>query len=667
MTYLQRMLTKRYAEPKLILIATLAFFALSNTSNNVQAADNSKLDLTRTSLEQLLELEVVTASKIARQVSDAPSAVSIVTAEDIKAHGYRTLAEILSSMRGLNITNDRAYDFLGGRGYSSPGEYSGRIMLLIDGIQVNDNVYNQSYLGNDGLIDTELIKRVEYVSGPGSVAYGNNAFFGIINVITKKGADFDGAQAALSAGSYHTRKARVTYGKRLANDIDLLVSASELNSSGQNLYFPEFNDGDPAHNNGIARNQDAQRNQRLFAKVQGNTWFIETGYGQRRKDVPNAPYGTDFNIQYFYDDASKFISGQYHVDLSKHLKLSLQTDYSDYFYHGKSAYSGETWQEKTAGKRWGTEAKFVGSWFTHHQLIFGIAYRDDYQRKLSIPALTSDHGRQTTSLYIQDEITLRDNLWLNVGARYDYFTDDGDSISPRIALIYEPIPSYTLRLSHSVAHRTPTAFEKYYTDGSTQTPNPNLKMESVAASELVIERRWSNQSRMLASIYKQTTDNSISSTPYNSGLIQYFNSKGNNTDGIELEFEHHAKDGIHLRTSYAYQNSRNTEGVWAANSPHHLGKFNLSAPMFANSLRAGLEVQAVSRRNTGLNSQVSGYTVTNLTISSDRVLPNLDIALTARNLFDKRYMHVAPDYTDPIATIEQDGRNFWLQMTYGFK
>ncbi|MDP3743360.1 MAG: TonB-dependent receptor [Methylotenera sp.] len=667
MTCLQKMFAKRYAEPKLILITILVFFAASVASHNILAAGNPKPDLTQASLEQLLELEVLTASKIARQVSDAPSAVSIVTAEDIKAYGYRTLAEVLNSMRGLNISNDRAYDFLGGRGYSSPGDYSGRIMLLIDGVQMNDNAYNQSYLGNDGVIDTELIERVEYVSGPGSVAYGNNAFFGIINVITKNGVDFDGAQAALSVGSYHTQKARLSYGKHLANDIDLLISASGFNSEGQNLYFPEFNDGNPANNNGIARNQDAQRNQRLFAKIQGNAWSVETGYGQRRKDLPNAPYGADFNNQYFYDDASKFISGQYHIDLSKYLKLSLQTDYSDYFYHGKTTFDGESWQERTAGKRWGTEAKFVGSWFTHHQLVFGIAYRDDYQRKFSTPAITSDHGRQATSLYIQDEITMRDNLWLNLGSRYDHFTDDGSSISPRIALIYEPIPSYTLRLSHSIAHRTPTAFEKYYTDGETQTPNPSLKTERVAASELIIERRWNNQSRVLASLYNQTTDNSISNTPYNLGVIQYFNAKGSRTEGIELEFEHHAKDGTRLRTSYAYQNSKNYEGGWAANSPHHLGKFNLSVPMLSNAIRAGLEVQAVSPRSTGFNRQVSGYTLTNLTLGSDRVLKNLDVAISVRNLFDKRYEHIAPDYATPITAIEQDGRNFWLQLTYGFK
>ena len=145
-----------------------------------------------------------------------------------------------------------------------------------------------------------------------------------------------------------------------------------------------------------------------------------------------------------------------------------------------------------------------------------------------------------------------------MGARYDYFTDDGSSISPRIALIYKPLPAYTLRLSHSTAHRTPTSYEKYYTDRFTQIPNPDLKMEKVTASELSLECRWSNQSRLLASIYHQATNDSITSTPYSMGLIQYFNTGRTHTDGFELELEHHWENSMRLPTSYAYQDSRDT-------------------------------------------------------------------------------------------------------------
>jgi iron complex outermembrane receptor protein len=94
-------------------------------------------DLTQIPIEQLVTMDVQRASKIASQISAAPSAVSIVTADDIKAYGYHTLAEILESLRGLYITNDRAYSYLGGRGFGQPGDYAGRTMLTAEGVARN--------------------------------------------------------------------------------------------------------------------------------------------------------------------------------------------------------------------------------------------------------------------------------------------------------------------------------------------------------------------------------------------------------------------------------------------------------------------------------------------------------------------------------------------------
>ncbi len=103
--------------------------------------------LTAVPLEQLLDMEIVTAAKLARQISDAPSAVSVVTRQDIKTYGYRTLAEILNSMRGVYVTNDFfKYAYVGGRGYGTPGDYAGRLLLMIDGYKATENFYDSAFL-----------------------------------------------------------------------------------------------------------------------------------------------------------------------------------------------------------------------------------------------------------------------------------------------------------------------------------------------------------------------------------------------------------------------------------------------------------------------------------------------------------------------------------------
>ena len=115
-----------------------------------------------------MQREVVWASKIAQQISDSPSAVAIVTAADIRAYGYRTIADVINSMRGLYTTYDRRYQYMGGRGFGAPEDYAGRIMLLIDGYATQDNLFNQAYIDDSGLLDLEVVERVEYVPGTGS-------------------------------------------------------------------------------------------------------------------------------------------------------------------------------------------------------------------------------------------------------------------------------------------------------------------------------------------------------------------------------------------------------------------------------------------------------------------------------------------------------------------
>ena len=113
--------------------------------------------------------------------------MTIVTAGEIKRYGYRTLADILRSVRGFFVTYDRNYDYVGVRGFGRPGDYNSRVLLLVDGHRINDNVYDTASIGTEFPVDVDLIDRMEIIPGPSSSLYGNNAFFGVINIITRKG------------------------------------------------------------------------------------------------------------------------------------------------------------------------------------------------------------------------------------------------------------------------------------------------------------------------------------------------------------------------------------------------------------------------------------------------------------------------------------------------
>ena len=105
-------------------------------------------DLSEASLEELSNITVYTASRHVQKATEAPSSVTVVTRDEIQKYGYRTLADILRSVRGFDITYDRNYTYAGVRGVNRPETYNSRVLLLIDGLRTNNNVYEQAIAGN---------------------------------------------------------------------------------------------------------------------------------------------------------------------------------------------------------------------------------------------------------------------------------------------------------------------------------------------------------------------------------------------------------------------------------------------------------------------------------------------------------------------------------------
>jgi outer membrane receptor protein involved in Fe transport len=642
-----------------LISAFLVFSQVAHAANNA--------DLTEIDLETLLSTEIVTASKIARQVSDSPSAVSIVTSKDIKAYGYRTLAEIIDSLPGLNTFSDHVYTYMSGRSFGAPGDYAGRVMLLIDGHQANDNLYNQSYLGNDGILDTELIERVEYVSGPGSVTYGNGAFYGIINVVTKKGTDYDGAQVSMDAASYQSYKQRATFGKRFDNGADILLSVSGLHSQGQNYYFSAFDDA--AHNFGIAENLDKETNKRIFLKAQYEKWSAEIAYVDRVKDDPAASYDADFNTKPAnMQDRNGFVNLIYADDLSNSLKETLNVYYAQYNYRQHAFYSNQFLEERDTGKWWGAEAKFSYTGIDKHVIVTGLEYRDDFQQDFYLYTGDIRHSTYMASAYLEDEYQWNKDVKLNLGARADYGGANMQNISPRLALIYSPRDNVDIKGSLSSAFRRPNVYERFYTDSSTQLDNPDLGKEKVLAKELVVEYRPDSRSKLMGSVYYYHTKNVIDSESSTvvSGAQQFVNESKHETKGFDIAYEKLWDSSTRLRASYAWQYATHSDGEWLENSPKNLAKLNYTQALFDSGLHLGVEVHYVGARLTEQRNRLGGYTVTNLTAYDQTLFKNTSVSFSVKNVFDKNYAVPAPTFDVP-ESFDQNGRNFWVQLTYDFK
>jgi outer membrane receptor for ferrienterochelin and colicins len=251
------------------------------------------------SLEELMSIDagrVFGASERMQPVTEAPSSVSFITAEEIARYGYRTLADILRGVRGMYVTDDRNFSFLGTRGFAKLGDYNDRILLLVNGHRVNDNVFGQAEIGAEFGVDPAMFERVEIIRGPASSLYGDSALFAVVNVITRSGASLDGAALTVEGGSLGTVLTRASAGRRFANGVDIAVSGTHGRSGGnQRLYFPAFDT--PATNNGIAQGLDGERLDEVYAQMRFKTFIFTGAYGSRQRDVPTASFGTLFNEQ----------------------------------------------------------------------------------------------------------------------------------------------------------------------------------------------------------------------------------------------------------------------------------------------------------------------------------------------------------------------------------
>lgn len=617
-------------------LALLAFSALPGGAATASGAET--FDVTERSFEELLNTEIITADKLARQISDAPSAVSIVTAQDIRAYGYRTLDDILSSMRGLHLAHDFRYAYLGGRGYGNPGDYAGRITLLIDGYAAPDGYFGQSFFGADGFLDVELIERVEYIPGTGSSSYGGAAFLGVINVVTKKGAAFGGLQAALDFGSHHLRKQRITWGKKFENGGDLLLSASAYRNAGR-AFITDPEEGTV----GLA---GQERNQRLFVKGSLNGWTITSAVVQRPIDVPSNPGVVS-------TDTSGFTSLKLDADVHPQLKLSHHAYLGRYLYKIDPDRS-----ETTVSRWWGLDSKLVSTGLDGHTMVLGAEFREDNRQLMRVVgppelAFDSDEHRKTASLYAYDDIALAPHWQLNLGLRHERRDNGTHFTSPRAALIWESSGS-SVRLSTGVAHMQPTPNIESFVFVQ---PSP---IERVRTTELVVEHPLAATTRFIGSIYHYRIDRrpSFDETQATASPLS--------THGAEIELQHHFSTGSRLRASYAYQQLRREDGQWQINSPPHVAKLNFTTPLMGEKLRLGAEWQLMGRRFRGDGAEMPGYAIANLALTSQDWWPNWHVSLSVRNVFNRRYSDVK-DATNGLQTFPRDGRNVWLQISRDFK
>lgn len=640
-----------------VLIGTASLFAQEPAASDI---------------DSLLATPISGAAKYEQTARHAPGDVTIVTADDIRDYGYRNLAEVLASVRGFYVTNDRNYTYIGVRGFSRPSDYNNRILLLIDGHAMNENVYGSAQIGSELPIDFSIVERIEIIRGPSSALYGTGGMLATVNVILKSGSTLHGGVATGEAGSYGRSGGSIAAGGELPSGVQLLGSLYASRVDGQDLFYREYAD---TPSGGVAHGLDFEKSYGGYLSASYAGFHLSGLQTVRQKGIPTGAFASQFDQFAETTDRHSFLELKRETELSKNLVLDTRAYVSYYGYKGvypeqPTVYDGsiDNW--------WGGEVQARWDPIPSNRLTVGTEYRQDTRADYhwfdaTQVGFDGNFPFHVFSAYVQDEYQITPKVVLTGGLRYDRYSTGQSHTSPRLALVWEATPRSTLKLLYGEAFRAPNVYEANYED-TLSLPNRALAPERINTIEASWQQTLSSVLLLSGSIYQTKLYALIDQDlDPDTGLLTYRNRETVRGRGFEIELTARLPHGVSGYASYADQSSVDTfrdpgetGSLDLTNSPGRVAKAGLSLPL-ASGVRASAGADWETGRRTVQDTRTRAFVIGNLNLEYAPTGTPLRLSLRIQNLFNSRW--ATPGGFEHVqAEIPQNGRNATVRLEYRF-
>ena len=624
-------------------------------------------------LEELINSLISVSSKRAMNTRETPSVISLITEEDIKNSGARDLIDVLRMVPGI----DFGVDVEGVVGLGMRGNWSneGKILILLDGQEMNEVMFASNQLGNRYPVD--LIKRIEIIRGPGSAIYGGYAEHGVINIITKQAEDLNGVFVSGTYGQmekdFGRRNINLAFGKKTG---DFSFNVSGMISRGQRsdqMYTDLNGDSyDMRSNSNLNSNylnfSSSYKKLSLRLIMENYNTSTKGGYG----NVIQTEAANENHFENIYAEIKNENKLNDQWKLNYRLNYKSQQPWENMGYEQTPAY------HKTATRASGNiTATYERN--RNFNVVFGTEAYYDHAKDLATNGVFLN-GKNTIdflnhSFFAQSLIKTRLTNFI-VGARYDQHSVFGGAFVPRVGLT-KKINRFHYKLLFGRAFRAPSI------ENINSADSLGIKPEFTNVIEFELGYQITKNSFITFNAFDVNTYQPIvyysSQDSVNQDFYTNFGSSG--TQGMEAEYKFKAKN-FSFNLNYAYYSAANKPRIsfYQSGKPNSLLAFPnhrlnlsthfriykfISANMSASYYDKRWHVSGYDSIGNTLFSQSDPIVLLNCFLQFSFPDKGLNIGIGAFDILNNKFTFIQP-YDGGHAPLPGPSREFTLRLQYQF-
>ncbi len=663
------------------------------------AADEPSSSASLFAASSVEEDVVVGAAKREQSLGNVASAVTVISADRIRRFGYRTVSEAIAGVAGVYIQDTRFTHQIGIRGLQIAGGFNSRILILVDGATVNEAWGAFAGVGFDGVVSIDDIARIEVIRGPVSSLYGTNAFFGIINIVTRAAAEGARAWGRVGINSINGEIATAGFA---AGGIDRQLRGSILamNRIGESSTVSEIS----------GAKLDADGANTLIAAVVGSYGgsFGQLRAYRSRRDSPFAPYDSDPTRDPTFSlyNNQLLLEGGHTREVSKRLTLNVRGYTTLYRYSDAIKLpDGSTFLDFGDARTIGAELRARYAVLDDNRLGVTAGAETNFNQTESRSFFEGRESEgvkipidfNTQGLYTEVDSQITSWLAFTGGARFDRHSvvNEGTRLSPRAAVFLAKPDRFGLKLLYAEGFRNPSMFEGFFADNVDFSANAKIKPETIRSAEAVFWAKFGGLSTRLSGFFwyaQDVIEQRADPADPTGNLKQFQNLSSYVTHGLEAEASYRNSAGWYGFGGAAVcgVGSDNAAGDVeignVINAPLVTFAVGVSTPRLLDRVHLSTELEFVGQRRT--RAADAGIKTDNLTggaisppwygLNAAIYIPDVrgfDVTAGARNLIGKRDLTPAPDdydrFPDAMTTVQVpripgEGRELYVKVGYSY-